>query len=128
MIIPVKKEETPDAEAEEPKNDSSDTAGDQEGKDDKPAPSVSKDQKEEEQQPSDDAKSGEASKSDDSKKVSSSSQSAFKSLQTEEKQITQNILTGVTLTDENGKPYDKGNRANTNSPVKISMIGPFPTI
>lgn len=45
MIIPVKKEETPDAEAEEPKNDSSDTAGDQEGKDDKPAPSVSKDQK-----------------------------------------------------------------------------------
>lgn len=68
VIIPVKKEETPDAEAEEPKNDSSDTAGDQEGKDDKPAPSVSKDQKEEEQQPSDDAKSGEASKSDDSKK------------------------------------------------------------
>ncbi|WHY09134.1 SpaA isopeptide-forming pilin-related protein [Bacillus subtilis] len=126
VIIPVKKEETPDAEAEEPKNDSSDTAGDQEGKDDKPAPSVSKDQKEEEQQPSDDAKSGEASKSDDSKKVSSSSQSAFKSLQTEEKQITQHILTGVTLTDENGKPYDKGNRANTNSPVKISIDWAIP--
>ncbi|MEC1429601.1 SpaA isopeptide-forming pilin-related protein [Bacillus subtilis] len=126
VIIPVKKEETPDAEAEEPKNDSSDTAGDQEGKDDKSAPSVSKDQKEEEQQPSDDSKSGEASKSDDSKKVSSSSQSAFKSLQTEEKQITQNILTGVTLTDENGKPYDKGNRANTNSPVKISIDWAIP--
>lgn len=126
VIIPVKKEETPDAEAEEPKNDSSDTAGDQEGKDDKSAPSVSKDQKEEEQQPSDDSKSGEASKSDDSKKVSSSSQSAFKSLQTEEKQITQHILTGVTLTDENGKPYDKGNRANTNSPVKISIDWAIP--
>ncbi|WP_416722547.1 SpaA isopeptide-forming pilin-related protein [Bacillus stercoris] len=126
VIIPVKKEETPDAEAEEPKNDSSDTAGDQEGKDDKSAPSVSKDQKEEEQQPSDDSKSGESSKSDDSKKVSSSSQSAFKSLQTEEKQITQNILTGVTLTDANGEPYDKGNRANTNSPVKISIDWAIP--
>lgn len=45
MIIPVKKDETPDAETEEPKNDSSETAGDQEGTDDKSAPSVSKEQK-----------------------------------------------------------------------------------
>lgn len=126
MIIPVKKDETPDAETEEPKNDSSETAGDQEGTDDKSAPSVSKEQKEEEQQASADTKGGDSSKSDDSNKVSSSSQSAFKSLQTEEKQITQTILTGVTLTDENGKPYDKGNRADTNSPVKISIDWAIP--
>ncbi|MCY7970132.1 SpaA isopeptide-forming pilin-related protein [Bacillus spizizenii] len=126
VIIPVKKDETPDAETEEPKNDSSETAGDQEGTDDKSAPSVSKEQKEEEQQASADTKGGDSSKSDDSNKVSSSSQSAFKSLQTEEKQITQTILTGVTLTDENGKPYDKGNRADTNSPVKISIDWAIP--
>lgn len=126
VIIPVKKDMTPDAEAEEPKNDSSETAGDQEGTDDKSAPSVSKEQKEEEQQASADTKGGDSSKSDDSNKVSSSSQSAFKSLQTEEKQITQTILTGVTLTDENGKPYDKGNRADTNSPVKISIDWAIP--
>ncbi|MEC2064219.1 SpaA isopeptide-forming pilin-related protein [Bacillus inaquosorum] len=126
VIIPVKKDETPDAEAEEPKNDSSDTAGDQKGTDDKSAPSVSKDQKEEEPKSSANSKSSDSPKSDDSKKVSSSSQSAFKSLQTEEKQITQHILTGVTLTDENGKPYDKGNRANTNSPVKISIDWAIP--
>ncbi len=126
VIIPVKKDETPDAETEEPKNDSSETAGDQEGTDDKSAPSVSKEQKEEEQQASADTKGGDSSKSDDSNKVSSSSQSAFKSLQTEEKLITQTILTGVTLTDENGKPYDKGNRADTNSPVKISIDWAIP--
>lgn len=126
VIIPVKKDETPDAETEVPKNDSSETAGDQEGTDDKSAPSVSKEQKEEEQQASADTKGGDSSKSDDSNKVSSSSQSAFKSLQTEEKQITQTILTGVTLTDENGKPYDKGNRADTNSPVKISIDWAIP--
>lgn len=126
VIIPVKKDETPDAETEEPKNDSSETAGDQEGTDDKSAPSVSKEQKEEEQRASADTKGGDSSKSDDSNKVSSSSQSAFKSLQTEEKQITQTILTGVTLTDENGKPYDKGNRADTNSPVKISIDWAIP--
>ncbi|MCY7952820.1 SpaA isopeptide-forming pilin-related protein [Bacillus inaquosorum] len=126
VIIPVKKDETPDNEAEEPKNDSSDTAGDQKGTDDKSAPSVSKDQKEEEPKPSADSKSSDSPKSDDSKKVSSSSQSAFKSLQTEEKQITQHILTGVTLTDENGKPYDKGNRADTNAPVKISIDWAIP--
>lgn len=126
VIIPVKKDETPDAETEEPKNDSSETAGDQVGTDDKSAPSVSKEQKEEEQQASADTKGGDSSKSDDSNKVSSSSQSAFKSLQTEEKQITQTILTGVTLTDENGKPYDKGNRADTNSPVKISIDWAIP--
>ncbi|MEC1685224.1 SpaA isopeptide-forming pilin-related protein [Bacillus mojavensis] len=126
VIIPVKKDESPDAEAEEPKNDPSDTDGDQKETDDKSAPSVSKDQKEEEQQPSADSKSGDSSKDKDSKKVSSSSQSAFRSLQTEEKQITQNILTGVTLTDENGKPYDKGNRADTNSPVKISIDWAIP--
>ncbi|PNB45999.1 hypothetical protein C1X64_37410, partial [Pseudomonas sp. GW456-E7] len=88
----------------------SDIAGDQEGTDDKSAPSASKDQKEEEQQSSADSKSSDSSKSDDSKKVSSSSQSAFRSLETEEKQITQHILTGVDLTDENGEPYDKSNR------------------
>ncbi|WP_368651019.1 SpaA isopeptide-forming pilin-related protein [Bacillus inaquosorum] len=126
VIIPVKKDEIPDAEAEEPKNDSSDTAGDQKGTDDKSAPSVSKDQKEEEPKPSADSKSSDSPKSDDSKKVSSSSQSAFRSLETEEKQITQHILTGVTLTDENGKPYDKGNRADTNSPVKISIDWAIP--
>ncbi|ARV46296.1 cell wall anchor protein [Bacillus subtilis] len=126
VIIPVKKDETPDAEAEEPKNDSSDTAGDQKGTDDKSAPLVSKDQKEEEPKSSANSKSSDSPKSDDSKKVSSSSQSAFKSLQTEEKQITQHILTGVTLTDENGKPYDKGNRADTNSPVKISIDWAIP--
>ncbi|MCY9081924.1 Ig-like domain-containing protein [Bacillus inaquosorum] len=126
VIIPVKKDETSDNEAEEPKNDSSDTAGDQKGTDDKSAPSVSKDQKEEEPKPSADSKSSDSPKSDDSKKVSSSSQSAFKSLQTEEKQITQHILTGVTLTDENGKPYDKGNRADTNAPVKISIDWAIP--
>ncbi|WP_088884212.1 SpaA isopeptide-forming pilin-related protein [Bacillus spizizenii] len=126
VIIPVKKDETPDAEAEEPKNDSSETAGDQEGTDDKSTPSVSKDQKEEEQQPSADSKSSDSSKSDDSKKVSSSSQSASKSLHTEEKQITQHILTGVTLTDENGEPYDKSNRASTNAPVKISIDWAIP--
>ncbi|MCY9417804.1 Ig-like domain-containing protein [Bacillus inaquosorum] len=126
VIIPVKKDETPDAEAEEPKNDSSDTAGDQKGTDDKSAPSVSKDQKEEEPKPSADSKSSDSPKRDDSKKVSSSSQSAFRSLETEEKQITQHILTGVTLTDENGKPYDKGNRADTNSPVKISIDWAIP--
>ncbi|MED1540334.1 SpaA isopeptide-forming pilin-related protein [Bacillus inaquosorum] len=126
VIIPVKKDETSDNEAEEPKNDSSDTAGDQEGTDDKSAPSVSKDQKEEEPKPSADSKSSDSPKSDDSKKVSSSSQSAFRSLETEEKQITQHILTGVTLTDENGKPYDKGNRADTNSPVKISIDWAIP--
>ncbi|MCY8994694.1 SpaA isopeptide-forming pilin-related protein [Bacillus inaquosorum] len=126
VIIPVKKDETPDNEAEEPKNDSSDTAGDQKGTDDKSAPSVSKDQKEEEPKPSADSKSSDSPKSDDSKKVSSSSQSAFRSLETEEKQITQHILTGVTLTDENGKPYDKGNRADTNAPVKISIDWALP--
>ncbi|MCY8422737.1 Ig-like domain-containing protein [Bacillus inaquosorum] len=126
VIIPVKKDETSDNEAEEPKNDSSDTAGDQKGTDDKSAPSVSKDQKEEEPKPSADSKSSDSPKSDDSKKVSSSSQSAFRSLETEEKQITQHILTGVTLTDENGKPYDKGNRADTNSPVKISIDWAIP--
>ncbi|PJH93601.1 SpaA isopeptide-forming pilin-related protein [Bacillus sp. SN1] len=126
VIIPVKKDETPDAEAEEPKNDSSDTGGDQKGTDGKSAPSVSKDQKEEEPKSSANSKSSDSPKSDDSKKVSSSSQSAFKSLQTEEKQITQHILTGVTLTDENGKPYDKGNRADTNSPVTISIDWAIP--
>ncbi|UPV78757.1 SpaA isopeptide-forming pilin-related protein [Bacillus rugosus] len=126
VIIPVKKDETPDAEAEEPKNDSSETAGDQEGTDDKSIPSVSKEQKEEEQQPSADSKSSDSSKSDDSKKVSSSSQSASKSLHTEEKQITQHILTGVTLTDENGEPYDKSNRASTKAPVKISIDWAIP--
>ncbi|MCY8204521.1 Ig-like domain-containing protein [Bacillus sp. N12A5] len=126
VIIPIKKDETPDAEAEEPKNDSSDNTEDQKGTDDKSAPSVSKEPKEEEPKPSADSKSSDSPKSDDSKKVSSSSQSAFKSLQTEEKQITQTILTGVTLTDENGKPYDKGNRADTNSPVKISIDWAIP--
>lgn len=32
----------------------------------------------------------------------------------------------MTLTDENGKPYDKGNRADTNSPVKISIDWAIP--
>ncbi|MCY9375271.1 Ig-like domain-containing protein [Bacillus sp. T17B1] len=126
VIIPVKKDKTPDAESEEPKNDSSETEGDQEGTDDKSAPSASKDQKEEEQQPSADSKSNDSSQSDDSKKVSSSSQSDFRSLQTEEKQITQHILTGVTLTDENGEPYDKSNRASTDSPVNISIDWAIP--
>ncbi|MCI4170623.1 hypothetical protein, partial [Bacillus spizizenii] len=39
---------------------------------------------------------------------------------------TQHILPGVTLTDENGEPYDKINRASTNAPVKISIDWAIP--
>ncbi|MGM9458122.1 hypothetical protein, partial [Lacticaseibacillus rhamnosus] len=50
-----------------------------------------------------------------------SSKSAVKSLQSGGSQITQNILTDVKLTDEKGKPFDKNNRANTNSPANITI-------
>ncbi|MDD9148378.1 SpaA isopeptide-forming pilin-related protein [Sporolactobacillus sp. CQH2019] len=41
-------------------------------------------------------------------------------------QITQNILTGVTLTDANGKPYDQSNRATTDSPANIDFTYTIP--
>ncbi|WP_100486720.1 SpaA isopeptide-forming pilin-related protein [Sporolactobacillus pectinivorans] len=41
-------------------------------------------------------------------------------------EITQNILTGVTLTDANGNPYDASNKATTSSPANISFTYTIP--
>ncbi|MCY8992304.1 SpaA isopeptide-forming pilin-related protein [Bacillus atrophaeus] len=125
VIIPVKHDKTSDSDSEEPKADSSEPKDDQAGADDKTESPVSDDQKEEKTKPSADSKSDDSNKSSDSK-ITSSSESAFRSLEAGDGQITQNILTGVTLTDENGEPFDKSNRANTNSPAKILIDWAIP--
>ncbi|MFT8311643.1 MAG: SpaA isopeptide-forming pilin-related protein [Sporolactobacillus sp.] len=42
------------------------------------------------------------------------------------KKITQNILTGVTLTDKDGRPYDQDNPANTDDPANINFTWAIP--
>ncbi|MED2942455.1 SpaA isopeptide-forming pilin-related protein [Bacillus swezeyi] len=120
VIIPVKAGETSGSESETPKNDSAEPADDQAGTDDKSHSSAGQEQEEAESKPSADAKSG------DSRAAAFSSTSAVSSLESEGNQITQNILTGVTLTDEKGNPYDQSNRASTNSPAKITMTWAIP--
>lgn len=52
----------------------------------------------------------------------------FSSLATTQapKKITQNILTGVTLTDKDGKPFDEDNPANTDDPANINFTWAIP--
>ncbi|MCF7619689.1 SpaA isopeptide-forming pilin-related protein [Bacillus sonorensis] len=119
LIIPVKTNETSGSESKAPKNDSSESAGGREGAEDKSKSSAGQ-QEEAEAKPPADSKKG------DGRAAAPSGHSAVRSLKSEEKQITQNILTGVTLTDEHGKPYDKNNRANTNSPANISFTWAIP--
>ncbi|MCO7125481.1 SpaA isopeptide-forming pilin-related protein [Sporolactobacillus shoreicorticis] len=42
------------------------------------------------------------------------------------KQITQNILTGVTLTDKDGKPFNEDNPANTDDPANVKFTWAIP--
>ncbi|WP_424161688.1 SpaA isopeptide-forming pilin-related protein [Bacillus amyloliquefaciens] len=116
VIIPVKKDETTNSETE--KHTSSKPAEPQEDAEKK---STSADSDKEEQT----TKSSTSAKRSQSKMVISS-KSAVKSLQSGGSQITQNILTDVKLTDEKGKPFDKNNRANTNSPANITIQWAIP--
>ena len=117
VIIPVKKDETTNSETE--KNTSSKPAEPQEEAEKKSTSADSRDKKEQT------TKSSPSAERNQSKMVISS-KSAVKSLQSGGSQITQNILTDVKLTDEKGKPFDKNNRANTNSPANITIQWAIP--
>ncbi|SFG85159.1 SpaA isopeptide-forming pilin-related protein [Sporolactobacillus nakayamae] len=69
------------------------------------------------------AKADEGAK-DSEKKI----ERGFSSLATTQaaKKITQNILTGVTLTDKDGKPFDEDNPANTDDPANINFTWAIP--
>ncbi len=119
VIIPLKKEETSDTGSETADNDSSESKGGKQAADQSDESSA-QDQEASQAKPSDD------SETESAKAATFSNQSAGSSLASAENQITQNILTGVELTDENGNPYDQSNRANTNSPAKITITWAIP--
>ncbi|MCY7790210.1 Ig-like domain-containing protein, partial [Bacillus haynesii] len=108
VIIPV----NTGSESETAKNDAPSSEDDQAAADDQSKSSGGQDQEEAKTKASADAESS------DSKPAASARLAAAGSLASGGNQITQNILTGVTLTDEHGKPYDKSNRADTNAPAK----------
>ncbi|MFB7316825.1 SpaA isopeptide-forming pilin-related protein [Bacillus haynesii] len=116
VIIPV----NTGSESETAKNDAPSSEDDQAAADDQSKSSGGQDQEEAKTKASADAESS------DSKPAASARLAAAGSLASGGNQITQNILTGVTLTDEHGKPYDKSNRADTNSPAKISITWDIP--
>ncbi|MEC2047748.1 SpaA isopeptide-forming pilin-related protein [Bacillus licheniformis] len=113
VIIPV----NTGSESETAKNDPPSSEDDQ--SDDQSKSSGGQDQEETKKKAAD-------AENSDSKPAASSRLAAAGSLASGGNQITQNILTGVTLTDEHGKPYDKSNRADTNSPAKISITWDIP--
>ncbi|RRD96012.1 LPXTG cell wall anchor domain-containing protein [Bacillus licheniformis] len=113
VIIPV----NTGSESETAKNDPPSSEDDQ--SDDQSKSSGGQDQEETKKKAAD-------AENSDSKPAASSRLAAAGSLASGGNQITQNILTGVTLTDEHGKPYDKSNRADTNSPAKISIAWDIP--
>ncbi|POI17633.1 cell wall anchor protein [Bacillus velezensis] len=117
VLIPVKKDETTDSDTE--KNTSSTPAEPQEKTEKKSASADGGDKAEQT------TKSKPSAKRSQSKMVITS-KSAAKSLQSGGSRITKNILTDVKLTDEKGKPYDKNNRANTNSPANITIQWAIP--
>ncbi|QZY42285.1 LPXTG cell wall anchor domain-containing protein [Bacillus velezensis] len=117
VLIPVKKDETTVSDTE--KNTSSTPAEPQEKTEKKSASADGGEQAEQT------TKSKPSAKRSQSKMVITS-KSAAKSLQSGGSRITQNILTDVKLTDEKGKPYDKNNRANTNSPANITIQWAIP--
>ncbi|WFF94528.1 SpaA isopeptide-forming pilin-related protein [Bacillus paralicheniformis] len=114
-VIPV----NTGSESETAKNDSPSSEDDQAAADDQSKSSGEQDEEETKTKAAD-------TESSDSKPPASSRLAAAGSLASGGNQITQNILTGVTLTDEHGKPYDKSNRADTNSPAKISITWDIP--
>ncbi len=111
-VIPV----NTGSESETAKNDSPSSEDDQAAADDQSKSSGEQDEEETKTKAAD-------TESSDSKPPASSRLAAAGSLASGGNQITQNILTGVTLTDEHGKPYDKSNRADTNSPAKFQSLG-----
>ncbi|MED4409577.1 SpaA isopeptide-forming pilin-related protein [Bacillus licheniformis] len=113
VIIPV----NTGSESETAKNDPPSSEDDQ--SDDQSKSSGGQDQEETKKKAAD-------AENSDSKPAASSRLAAAGSLASGGNQITQNNLTGVTLTDEHGKPYDKSNRADTNSPAKISITWDIP--
>ncbi|WP_345759433.1 SpaA isopeptide-forming pilin-related protein [Bacillus sp. PBIB1] len=117
VLIPVKKDGTTDSDTE--KNTSSTPAEPQDKTEKKSASADGGDKAEQA------TKSKPSAKRSQSKMVITS-KSAAKSLQSGGNRITQNILTDVKLTDEKGKPYDKNNRANTNSPANITIQWAIP--
>ncbi|MCY8356034.1 Ig-like domain-containing protein [Bacillus haynesii] len=116
VIIPV----NTSSESETAKNDAPSSEDDQAAADDQSKSSGGQDKEEAKTKAAADAESS------DTKPAASSRAAAAGSLASGGNQITQNILTGVTLTDEHGNPYDKSNRADTNSPAKISIAWDIP--
>ncbi|MEC0494517.1 SpaA isopeptide-forming pilin-related protein [Bacillus glycinifermentans] len=138
VMIPVKTNETSGSGSDTAKNDSSQSE-DRQADGDESTSSNGQDRKEDGalkpsngQDQKEDGESKPSSSQDQKAEAKSSAGSAKKALFSSKavvsggKQITQNILTGVELTDENGAPYDQANRASTNSPAKISITWAIP--